>query len=74
MDLIIQRRRPRWGYAVATLAIAILPLALAKINHFVWNVRDAADDRQTRFQPEIVFFLGHMMMPFIFGQVDLVLV
>ena len=28
LDLIIARRRPRWGYALAGLAIAILPLAL----------------------------------------------
>lgn len=28
LDLIIARRRPKWGYALAALAIAILPLAL----------------------------------------------
>ena len=28
VDLIIARRRPRWGYALAGLALAILPLAL----------------------------------------------
>jgi len=28
LDLIISRRRPRWGYALAGLALAILPLAL----------------------------------------------
>jgi 4-amino-4-deoxy-L-arabinose transferase-like glycosyltransferase len=28
LDLIIARRRPRWGYALAGLALAILPLAL----------------------------------------------
>ena len=28
LDLIIARRRPRWGYALAALALAILPLAL----------------------------------------------
>ena len=28
LDLIIVRRRPRWGYALAALALAILPLAL----------------------------------------------
>ena len=28
LDLILARRRPRWGYAVAALSLAILPLAL----------------------------------------------
>ena len=28
LDLIVARRRPRWGYALAALAVAILPLAL----------------------------------------------
>jgi 4-amino-4-deoxy-L-arabinose transferase-like glycosyltransferase len=28
LDLIIARRRPHWGYALAALALAILPLAL----------------------------------------------
>ena len=52
LDLIIARRRPRWGYALGVLAIAILPLVLwywRLIDHYgqeFFTVHEAWLDRE----------------------------